>query len=263
MSYQIDKNLASSTLASGYTAGNTTLTLQTGDGSKFSASGNFVVALGTAPDFFLLCTSRSGDTLTVGSSGVEGTAAVNESSGCVVTQVITSATLVALLAAAGGPPSGAAIHAGQTFSSPINTGQQNYSFLTCIPGSILQGYPATWKVSMMFLGGSPVIGGIVVKRTLPYSLSVVDTTTITIGGSSTPTLTTPGYVLTDAVSLQLDATHDYWIVIFFANVGANGSVVIPYGGTILRGGYASGDSTGVSTISYTGSTGSVIAIVMP
>ena len=102
MSYQIDKNLASSTLASGYTAGDTTLTLQAGDGAKFSASGDFVVALGTVPNFLLLCTSRSGDVLTVGSSGAEGTSAVNEAIGCVVTQVITSATLVALLAAAGG-----------------------------------------------------------------------------------------------------------------------------------------------------------------
>lgn len=132
MSYQIDKNLASSTLASSYTAGNTTLTLQAGDGAKFSASGDFVVALGTAPDFFLLCTSRSGDTLTVGSSGVEGTAAANESSGCAVTQVITSATLVALLAAAGG-----GVNLSTVVQSGITTGSSIATLANVTSGNLL------------------------------------------------------------------------------------------------------------------------------
>lgn len=86
-------NAAQSTLASNYTAGNTTLSLHTGDGSKFPSTGNFMVALNDPADFYLQCTSRSGDTLTVSSTGQEGTVAVNESSGTKVTLIQTAASI--------------------------------------------------------------------------------------------------------------------------------------------------------------------------
>jgi hypothetical protein len=89
-------NLASSVLASGYTAGNTSITLNTGDGAKFPSTGNFTIALNDPPDFFLLCTARSTDVLTVSSSGTEGTTAINEASGVAVTHVITAGVTRAL-----------------------------------------------------------------------------------------------------------------------------------------------------------------------
>jgi hypothetical protein len=93
MASQKYANLAQSTLASGYTAGDSTLALQTGDGSLFPSSGDFIVALDDPPTFFLKCNSRSTDTLTVTTSGQEGTTAVNKSSGTKVTQVITKGAL--------------------------------------------------------------------------------------------------------------------------------------------------------------------------
>ena len=71
MSWQLTKNLAQSTLASGYTAGDSSITVQSGDGAKFPTSGNFMLALNDPPDFFLRCTARSTDTLTVDTSGAE------------------------------------------------------------------------------------------------------------------------------------------------------------------------------------------------
>ena len=98
----IDKNLSQSTLASAYTAGNTSITLQTGDGAKFSSPGAgqaIMLALEDPPAFFLVCTGRSGDTLTVQTTGAEGTTAISESTGCKVTQVITAGVFSDLLAA--------------------------------------------------------------------------------------------------------------------------------------------------------------------
>ena len=107
MGWQLTTNLAQSTLASGYTAGNSSITVQTGDGAKFPTSGNFMLAFNAtdpnaAPDFFLRCTARSTDTLTVDTTGAEGSTATNESSGCYVTQVITAGVLADLVAPGGG-----------------------------------------------------------------------------------------------------------------------------------------------------------------
>ena len=61
-----------------------------------------MLGLNDPPDFFLKCTARSTDTLTVATSGAESSTAINEASGIKVTQVITAGVLSDLLAAAGG-----------------------------------------------------------------------------------------------------------------------------------------------------------------
>jgi hypothetical protein len=90
-------NLAQSTLASGYTAGNNTLVLQTGDGVLFSPAttrGIITVGIGNPPAFFLTATGVSSDTLTgVSATGTEGTTAVNVGVSTPVTQVITTGAL--------------------------------------------------------------------------------------------------------------------------------------------------------------------------
>jgi hypothetical protein len=96
MAYNIDKNLAQSSLVSPYTAGDTTITLQTGDGAKFD-SPNFVLAMGVPPEFFLKVTGKSGDVLTVDTSGFDGSTAVGLAAATPVTEVITSGVLKALL----------------------------------------------------------------------------------------------------------------------------------------------------------------------
>lgn len=105
MSFLISNNLAQSTLASGYTAGNTSLTIQAGDHTKFDAPGggaNIVLAIGNPPQFFLEATSISGDTFTVGSSGFDGSTPVSVTASTPVTEVITSGVLQGLLQGAPG-----------------------------------------------------------------------------------------------------------------------------------------------------------------
>ncbi len=98
MAYQLVNN-ASSYLASGYTAGDTTITLHTGDGALFPATGDFILAIGDPVAFYLKCTSRSGDVLTVATVGQEGTSAANKGIGVAVNHVLTAGVLTALLAA--------------------------------------------------------------------------------------------------------------------------------------------------------------------
>jgi hypothetical protein len=93
MASQKYTNLAQSSLSSAYTAGDSTIALQTGDGSLFPSSGDFIVAIDDPPAFFLNCTARSTDTLTVDTSGAEGTTAVNKGTSIKVTHVITAGVL--------------------------------------------------------------------------------------------------------------------------------------------------------------------------
>lgn len=157
-------------------------------------------------------------------------------------------TTVTVPGGGGGATSGAAF-------TPTNnqTGNvvnwQNFSILVALRGESLSAFPTSWKVRMRFTAGSPVIGGMKILRTASRSTTVLDSTTVQIGGISNPTLTTPGLVETDAISLATDSTHDYWFVIFFTNTGANASVgVINLGPILLTTGFVAGDQTGISTI---------------
>jgi hypothetical protein len=105
MAWLIAKNLAQSSLASAYTAGDTTITVQAGDGAKFDApgSGNTIaLAIGNPVRFFLKATAISTDTFTVDSSGYDGSTAVGVTAATQVTEVVTGGVLADLLAAAGG-----------------------------------------------------------------------------------------------------------------------------------------------------------------
>jgi hypothetical protein len=162
-----------------------------------------------------------------------------------------------------GIPSTACIAPANTLTGS-NSGWQNYSALSCVSGSALFAFPSSWRMSMLFLAGSPVLGAIVVKRTLLQNTTVIDTTVVTIGGSATPTLTTPSYVLTDPINLQLDSSHDYWVIVFFTSAGANASVTATTGNSALKGGYYNNDATVLSTIpSIGGGSQLFIAPIMP
>lgn len=100
MAFKYTKNLPQSTLSSGYTAGNTTITVQTGDGAKFDAPGGgnaIVLAIGNPPQFFLKATAVSTDTFTVDASGFDGSTPVSVTANTAVTQVISAGVLASLL----------------------------------------------------------------------------------------------------------------------------------------------------------------------
>lgn len=85
-------NLAITTLGSYYTAGDSTVTLAGGGGNAFPATGNFTIGIYDPPAFFLLCTARSGDVLTVNTTATEGTNAISTPAGVAVAQVMTAGT---------------------------------------------------------------------------------------------------------------------------------------------------------------------------
>jgi hypothetical protein len=258
----------SSTLSGAYTAGGTSLSVASASGLPSGACNFYVIvqAEGANTEEVFQVTNVSGTTLTVAYAQA-GTANSNHASGAVVLGSIMTAAAFAQMATdvAPSPASGLPLCQMNNLSGS-NVGWQNYSALCCISGRLLYAFPASWKAAMQFTAGSPVIGAIVCKRTLCNSNTVIDTTVLTIGGSAAPTLTTPGYLTSDAINLQLDNSHDYWLIAFFTNVGANASAGIGYGGAglLLRSGYATGDQTGVTTIpGVTGSPSLFLGPIVP
>jgi len=79
---------------------------------------------------------------------------------------------------------------------------------------------------------------------------------VTFGGSATPSLT--GLSTSDAISLQLDTTHDYWVMGYNDSGDSSYWVLKPAmadnTGTIgIIGGYVTGDHTADTTIGSGGS----------
>lgn len=236
-------NQCSTTILSAYTAGSGVLNVVS-TGAPWPQVGTFTVQLQNPTLTLLRVTAVNSGTQWAVTAEANDT---NTNSGTAVFGTILSAAAFAQIKLDGSGP-GSPITQCNTFTG-TNTGWNSYSAIARIPGSTLYSYPAAWRVRLAFLGGSPVIGAINVKRTLPYSTSVIDTTTITIAGSATPTLTTPTIVNTDIVNLQLDASHEYYINIYFTSAGANSSVSSGNGGSIpLLCGYYNGDATALTTM---------------
>ncbi len=97
LAFNISKNLAQSTLASGYTAGNTTITVQTGDGTKFDGR---PVRGGRGQPAAILSEGDGRRKRHVHGRrlGYDGSTAVSVTAATPLTEVITAGVLQALLA---------------------------------------------------------------------------------------------------------------------------------------------------------------------
>lgn len=120
-----------------------------------------------------------------------------------------------------------------------------------IPGRSLNCIPATWKIRIRRTSGAH-FAAIVILRTAIDSLTVLDSTPVTFGGSPTPTMSS-GLNTSDAISLALDNTHDYWIAGYndsgnFEFWGIKPSVADNTATLGLVGGYQTGDGTTTSPI---------------
>lgn len=128
-----------------------------------------------------------------------------------------------------------------------------WTVATRIPGTSLTSFPSTWKISIEMLdNGGENLGAIqncCVKRTLRDSTSVVDSTPITWGGTASPTLGI-GVSKSDAITLALDANHDYYFMWYSPFVSGNDMLYQPFNTYLAEGGrYGPTDS-----IDYTGDT---------
>jgi hypothetical protein len=86
-------NGGQSTLASNYTAGDSSIHVASGEGARFPASGDYWLAVDDPPAFWLRVTARSSDTLTVDTTGADGSTAVSKAAGTKITQVLPAAAI--------------------------------------------------------------------------------------------------------------------------------------------------------------------------
>lgn len=102
----------------------------------------------------------------------------------------------------------------------------------------------TWKIGM-WVQATPIhVGNIVVKRTAVASMTVIDTTSIKVGGSSAFSLSV-GETLSDTINLAIDDTHDYYVIAYFDSAAGN----VGQAPTGLYYADPSGDQTGASSMS--------------
>jgi len=77
------------------------------------------------------------------------------------------------------------------------------------------------NVSTVF---SAAVQEFVLVRTLKDSLTTVDVTSITFGGSATPAFNATGNLTSDAISLPIDAAHDYYFCFTGPAYGQSGDL---------------------------------------
>lgn len=211
---------------------------------------------------------------TQGPTGPTGSAGSNGVTGPTGAAGATGATGATGSGSGGGSASGAAITSWANIAHLTQAGGwQSYSFFVKIPGRLILNMVSSWKVRFYAApdsGNDSLIASMRVFKTAIDSLTVLTTTSYTVGGSATPTLTHDTYTLSDAIAIALDNSHDYWVMIRLdpasaqtvvfgwsgAAVSAGSSTVAP-----ILGGYIIGDQTGIATIpSLTNSVGLIDGI---
>jgi hypothetical protein len=127
-----------------------------------------------------------------------------------------------------------------------------YSMFCGLFGRGLACIPASWTFSFQ-VNGTVSIGAAKILKTDLGSLTVLSSTTVLFGGLSTGITLSTGRATSDAIALQLDASHDWYIVFYISGLTGTG-IAQSFGSEpaapldFWKGGYYSGDQTGVSTI---------------
>jgi len=187
-----------------------------------------------------------------GPTGADGTNGATGATGATGASVTGPTGATGATGTAGATGSGGGVSAGQniwlaiprTTSTDNNGGYSQYGVL--MAGGIIA-FATSWKFSQSFQN-TPTIANAVVYRTLLNDTNIVDVTQVTFGsGASFPyTAGGSGELWSDPISLALDGSHDYYIVVYLTTgtyytgnttPGANG-LGQKYGG------YIAGDKTG-------------------
>jgi hypothetical protein len=210
-----------------------------GDGACATPSGGFSNPMTTL-----------GDVIVGGSSGTPQRLAVGSNTSGLVAN--SGATYGVNWATCPGVGTQTALNLLQ-FPFPITTASNwnNYTIGMLVPAGQLINSANTWKLGLNISSGSAHIGAAVVLRTLPFSSSFIDSTAITWGSSSTPTLSA-GLNLSDAISKTIDASHDYYFYIWYDTNAVNSSLALPQANNIgqMLNSYGTGNHTTDSTNSF-------------
>lgn len=150
-----------------------------------------------------------------------------------------------------------------TTSPAASAGWANFTLTNRMSGLNLIHAPNGWCISFQVNAGSvsATIGAAVVRRTLSGSLTVIDSTVITWGGSATPTLAV-GVNKSDRIALQLDPAHDYYIQVYMTSA-TNPTLIAGGFPTVLPlvfSAFASGNQT-AAALPSSGITGVPIAVL--
>jgi hypothetical protein len=138
-------------------------------------------------------------------------------------------------------------------TSSTDSGYSTLSALKQLKSGQLLWLPASWKFSLVFSSGAGYVVNAVIYRTLIDSTTIVDSTAVTWGGLSTGNIgPTAGEHFSDAISLQLDTNHDYYIAIYFQSGSGNLTIWSP--GAVLQNNYYCGYVSGNKTTLTTGGT---------
>lgn len=135
---------------------------------------------------------------------------------------------------------------------PPATGQDTYannSAVLCVHGRSILTPANTWKLRWVSVTTNTNVLGAKVYRTALEDPTIIDVTTITFaGGNPTPSSFPSGVVESDAISLVLDAAHDYYIVIAWGGGGSGAAYIRNYNAAwpLIGGGVASGDQSTLS-----------------
>lgn len=132
---------------------------------------------------------------------------------------------------------------------------RGYTVFGYIPAGRIANKASKIKFSMWVNSpGNFVIGALKILTTALGSTTVTSSTTVTVGGSATPTIVNPSpgtffRITTDDITKTIDATQDYWLAVYFDSGSANNMNVGTMDSTSdLKTGFLLGNHTGVSTI---------------
>lgn len=127
-----------------------------------------------------------------------------------------------------------------------------FTVIMKLAGRGLSCIPASWHFYFQVNGSVSIDSAVVLKTDLDNT-TVLSSTTVKFGGLSTGITVTTGHVASDAIALQLDAAHDWWIMFHITGISGTG-LSQSFGSAptapnnTWSGGYASGDHTADSTI---------------
>lgn len=150
-------------------------------------------------------------------------------------------------AKSGGSAIGVNIFPRIPFQSNVSTvsGGGN-SLIYAIPAGSVAAFTGKFKLALQVAANTLILNNATIKRTLANSTVFVDSTPITWGGISNPSLPT-GINVSDTINYIADASHDYYMIIYIDPTNTTGTVngTIPnslYGSGAAVAGDATGDS---------------------
>lgn len=158
---------------------------------------------------------------------------------------------------AGGPIDGNRIIAGYaTLLGNVGGGWNGYTVAMKVLGGGILTKAAAWKLTIGHTTANMTIAAAKLRRVARDSTTYLDSTTITWGGSATPTLAA-GRNTSDTINVTMDPQYDYYILVFIdaatsASMAPSGPSSHPFYGTLLTFGYLLGNHTADAT--FTGYT---------